>query len=621
MQPLPADLRSVHHDGSARYVSNPTPRLGETVTLRLRTAPDTPIQAIALRTLPDGEQHWTPLRPAATDATCRWWEVDLPVLMPVVTYRFVLHTADGVWTLNGSGLHAHTPTDYADFRLVADYPALAWARRSVFYQIFPDRFSDGDPATNVQTGEWLYRGQPVQARAWDTPPDAANPSLEFYGGDLAGIAARLPYLADLGVNALYLTPIFTAPSVHRYDVTDFAQVDPHLGGNAGLATLRAALDAQAMRLMLDIVPNHCGVLHPWFQAAQADPAAPSREFFYWTGSGPEEYVGWLGVPTLPKLNYASAALRAYMYAGPDSIFRRWLRPPWRIDGWRVDVANMLGHYREARLGPEVTRGIRAAVKAENPEAYLIGENFFDATDQLQGDQYDGNMNYRGFTVPLWEWLHPQPLPRPGFGEGALRPLLSTAGLVDTWTMFRAPVPYALALQQFNLLDSHDTGRIRTLVGGNPALHRLAAAIHLTYPGVPCIYYGDELGLPAADATAARRTMPWDDPAGWDTDLRVFYQTLIALRRNSPALAEGGFQILHTDADTVVYLRDHAAERVIVVAYRGPAARAAEALPVAHGAIPDGTRFTEVLTGVEAVVQAGHLPLPPMTQGAAIWRAG
>ncbi|HUS16703.1 MAG TPA: alpha-amylase family glycosyl hydrolase [Chloroflexia bacterium] len=614
----PSMLTSVHHDGSRLYVSNPCPRFGETVQLRVRLDAAVPVRTIALRTLPDGEQHWTPMTISTQDAGCQWWDVELSVTMPLVTYRFVLHTDVGVWTLNGTGLHAHTPTDHDDFRLIADYEPSAWVRGSVFYQIFPDRFADGDPTSNVQTGEWHYRGKPVVARAWDTLPSHEHASLEFYGGDLAGIQQRLSYLTDLGVNALYLTPIFRAPSVHRYDVTDFEEVDAHLGGNAALVALRGALDAQQMRLLLDIVPNHCGVAHPWFVEAQADPTSPYREYFIWT-SGPDEYVGWLGVRTLPKLNYRSAALREYMYAGPQSIFRRWMRLPFAIDGWRVDVANMIGQYRQTRLGGEVTRGIRAAVKAENPQAYLIGENFFDATEQLQGDQYDGNMNYRGFTVPLWEWLYPQPLPAAGFGNGVLRERLTTADLVATWAAFRAPIPYTIALQQFNLVDSHDTARIHTLAGGRRGLHQLAAAIQLTYPGVPCIYYGDEVGLAAADSIEARRTMPWDE-AGWDHALRVDYQHLIALRRSSPALAEGGFQVLHIGPDTLAYLRDAGSERVILVAYRGEAERAAESLPVADGAIPDGTRFREVLTGAEARVSGGCLPLPAMQQGVFVWQS-
>ena len=537
--------------------------------------------------------------------------------MPVVCYRFVLLTPEGLWHRNAAGMHAHTPTDYADFRLLTDYAAPRWVHRSVFYQIFPDRFADGDPANNVRTGEWTYRGRPTQARTWDERPNQSNPSLEFYGGDLQGIAQRLPYLVDLGVDALYLNPIFTAPSVHRYDVVDYDNVDPHLGGNEALIDLRRALSERDMRLMLDLVPNHCGAEHPWFKAAQADPHSPSAEYFTFTRH-PDEYVSWLGVRSLPKLNYQSEALRERVYGAHDSVFRRWLRPPYSIDAWRVDVANMLGRQGATQLNAEVTRGIRVAVKETNADAYLIGENFFDATAQLQGDMYDGNMHYRGFTVPLWDWLYERPLAHPTITEELVTgTCLPTDALAQSWTAFSAPIPWVITLQQFILIDSHDTARIRTLVSGNDRLHRLAAAVQLTFPGVPCIFYGDEVGLEGEEANTARRTMPWDE-AHWDRDIHDFYRRLIRLRRTSEALATGGFQILHTDADTIVYLRDTADEQIIVVAYRGTEQRPAGSLLVAHGAIADGTRFVELLTGVEAVVANGMLPLPAMEQGPAIW---
>ncbi len=615
MQP-PAFLLSVHHDGSARYVSNPYPALDETVTLRVRTGKDAPIRAILMRTVPDGEQHFTQLKVVSQDQACQWWQVELSVAMPVVSYRFVLVTDQGPWTYNAAGLHPFQPTDYNDFRLVADYAAPRWANTSVFYQIFPDRFADGDPSNNLQPGEQVAGNYAAEARAWDEPPSRTNGSFQFYGGDLPGIVQRLPYLQDLGINALYLNPIFRAPSVHKYDVSDFEQVDPHFGGNTALAALRQALNVHGMRLMLDIVPNHCGVTHPWFQDALADPNSEWGDCFIFTRH--PDYVSWLGVPTLPKLNYRSQALREYMYAGQDSIFRRWLRPPYSIDGWRVDVANMLGQYRATRLNADVTRGIRAAVKAENTEAYLLAENFFDATGQLQGDQYDANMNYRGFTVPVWEWLNEQRIRHPSITEEFLMPTrLSTYGLTHAWQTFRAPIPWVIMLQQFTLIDSHDTARIRSLVGGNERLHRLAAVLQFTYPGIPCIFYGDEVGLEGSDATSARRTMPWNE-AEWDHHLRAFYRQLISLRRSSSALATGGFQMLYGDEDTIAFLRDAEDEQLVVVGYRGEQERSAGSLPVAHGAIADGTHCRELLTGVEAVVQDGHLPLPAMLQGPAIW---
>lgn len=616
-------LKSIHHDGSPRYVCLNHPgelRYGDEVTIRVRTGFDAPVERLLLRTCPDGEQQFVEMQPAQETDVCRWWQAQIQLKMPITGYRFLLFTPDGAWWYNGTGLHQGLPTDAEDFRILAGYIAPTWVRDSVFYQIFPDRFADGDPANNVRTGEFNYRGTPAQARSWGQPPTPGGPEamVEFYGGDLAGIQAHLDDLQELGVNALYLNPIFTAYSNHRYDVTDYDHVDPHLGGNAALAELRRATRQREMRLLLDIVPNHCGVMHPWFQAAVDDPSAPSAEFFTFYNH-PVEYATWLGVSTLPKFNYRSRRLREVMYEGEDAVLRRWLRPPYAVDGWRLDVANMLGRQGSDQIGVEVGQGIRAAVKSENPQAYLLGENFFDASAQLQGNLWDASMNYMGFANPLWYWLdrfsvrqHSQP-----------RHVASTArwpteALVRSWNAYRAAIPWVIARQQFNLLGSHDTARILSVVGGNAALNRLAAGILFTYVGVPCVYYGDEVGL-AGEGSDVRACMPWD-MAVWDSELRSFYRTLIQLRRTSPALIHGGFQVLVIEADTLAYLRDAEDEQLVVVGHRGPAARPSGVLPVWHGAIPDGTEMVEVFSRERRTVSGGYLHLPALETGIQIWQA-
>jgi alpha-glucosidase len=615
---------SIHHDGSSRYVhllnGGADPSLGDEVTLRLRAGLDVPLERLVLRTCPDGEQHLTEMQPEPTPGpACRWWQATLRLTMPLTTYRFLLFTTDGVWWYNGTGLHAHAPTDVEDFRLLAGYAAPAWVRDSVFYQIFPDRFADGDPATNVRDDEYDYHGLRPTARRWGEPPSHGRSALvEFYGGDLPGIVQRLAYLEDLGVNALYLNPIFTAYSNHRYDVINYDEVDPHLGGNAALAALRHATAERGLRYILDIVPNHCGVAHPWFQAAQADPAAPTVEYFTFHHH-PDDYACWLGVRSLPKLNYRSQALRDVIYAGPQAIFRHWLRPPYAADGWRIDVANMLARQGADQLGLEIGRGIRQAVKEENPAAYLLGENFFDGSPQLQGDNWDATMNYAGFMHPVWHWLSRFQVNMPGVPAPwvAAQPW-PTQALADTWQAHRAAIPWAIARQQLNLLGSHDTPRILTVVGGDQARNRLATALLMTAVGVPCIYYGNEIGLGGQDDLEARNCMVWD-AAWWEAELRVFYQTLIRLRRTSPALIEGGFQMLAVEANWLAYLRDAETEQIIVVGNRGPDPRPAGPLPVAAAAIPNGTEFREVFTARSATVSEGYLPLPSLPPGVQIWQ--
>ena len=618
--PDPAYTRSIHHDGSVRYVRPTDPRLGDEVVLRLRAAVDAPIERVLLRTCPDGEQHFVEMPPVGDGPACRWWQASLRMSMPVVSYRFLLFTTDGVWWYHGAGLRRYAPTDAEDFRLLADYAAPMWVRDSVFYQIFPDRFADGDPAHNVRDGEFEYMGEQSHARRWGDPPASKGIAamVEFYGGDLQGIEQRLDYLIDLGVNALYLNPIFTAYSNHRYDVVDYDNVDPHLGGNEALASLRRATAERGMRFILDIVPNHSGVRHPWFQAAQADSSAPTADYFTFYNH-PDDYACWLGVRSLPKLNYRSEALRQAMYAGPQSVFRHWLRPVYAADGWRIDVANMLARQGPDQLGIEVGQGVRRAVKEENPNAYLLGENFFDGSAHLQGDCWDATMNYAGFTHPLWYWLsrfHVRQHDQPRFVASDVH--WPAQALVDSWRAFRAAIPWAIARQQFNLVGSHDTPRIGAVVGGDAALNRLAVGLQMTYVGVPSVYYGDEIGLGGQDEGEARGCMIWDRSA-WDEDLRAFYQTLIKLRRTSPALIDGGFQVLAVEDDFIVYMRDTDEEQIIVVGYRGDNPRPAAPLAVGHGAIPDGAEFVEVFSNQRLSVSGGRLALPDVAKGVQIWR--
>ncbi len=608
----------VHHDGSPRYVVADRFDPGVTVTLRLRTGLEAPIERIFVCTSPDGEQHMEPMRRTGNDAACQWWEADLQLSGLHNRYRFYLLTAEDAWWLTAAGMLRYIPTDASDFNILANYQAPDWVHDSVFYQIFPERFADGDPSNNVRSGEYLCYGRPVVARSWGDRPRSHSESggVEFFGGDLQGIVQRLDYIQELGASALYLTPIFTAPSNHKYDVEDYKQVDRHFGGDAALVELRQALDERGMKLILDMVPNHCGVTNPWFLAAQADPAAPTADFFTFR-QRPDDYVSWLSVRSLPKLNYRSERLREWMYAGEDAIMRYWLRPPFRADGWRLDVANMLARQGESQLEHKVGRGIRRAIKTESPHAYLLGEHSFDGTPQLQGDELDAVMNYRGFSLPLLSWLT-------GFDSyGTWRPELvdpqplPTEALAAQWRAFMSAVPWQIATQQFNLLGSHDTPRIATIVGDDEARVRVAVTLLFTYPGVPSVYYGDEIGLKGGGDPDTRRCMSWD-PREWNADRRVFHQALMKLRRTSPALRRGGYQLLYASGDTLAFQREANEERLIVVARRGNDGLVA--LPVLHAGLPDGIHLRELLTGNEAVVTNGMLlldSLPPV--GAQIWQ--
>jgi len=607
----------LHHDGSSLYVSNPLPAYNEVVTIWLRAPLDAPIRAAFLRSFPDGENHLETMRLEKQEGVCAWWAAELRCTMPSNPYHFKILTDEGAYYYKANGVsHSQSP-DFFDFKLLTDFEAPAWLKNSVFYQIYPDRFYNGDPSTDVPPGAWTRRGYTTSQREWGAPPlhyrEAGN--VDFYGGDLPGITQKIDYLRDLGVNALYLNPIFTSHTNHRYDIMDFYYVDPHLGGNEALVELRQALDRADMRLILDVTPNHCSFEHPWFTAAQHDPDAPSASYFTFY-KRPNEYEAWFGDMSLPKLNYNSPALRDVMYGGQDAILRYWLREPYRIDGWRLDVQNMVGRQGRTQMGNKTGRHMRRAIKAENPQAYLMGENFHDATGHLQGNELDAIMNYQGFNIPARRWLGGYDY-LAEFNSAAMDgALMSAEAMAGQWQNYRAAIPWAVVEMQFNQLCSHDTARILYVVKGDKALQKLGVALLLTYPGVPCVYYGDEIGLDGAPDPDNRRCMPWDESA-WDHDLRGFYQRLIALRRTAPALIEGGYQTLHADGGLIAYQRQAREQQLVIVGYRGPGALPQASIPVRHGGIADGATLTDLLSGQRFTVANGALDLRGLTLGAAL----
>jgi alpha-glucosidase len=260
--------------------------------------------------------------------------------------------------------------------------------------------------------------------------------------------------------------------------------------------------------------------------------------------------------------------------------------------------------------------VRRAVKSDAPQTYIFGEHFFDGTPHLQGDELDATMNYQGFTVPLWRWLSGREIDFDHMPPGIDPVRVSAESLVEQWNMYRAAIPWAVMAQQFNLLDSHDTPRILDKVNGDKALIKLAAALLMTYPGVPCVYYGDEIGLPGGRDPDNRRCMPWNERE-WDTDLRAHYQKLIGLRRVAPALQHGGYQELFASDGLLAFQRQSAEQRLIVVGYRGPGLLATALIPVWHSGVRDGARLIDLLGNGEFVVENGAIRLNGLAHGTAL----
>lgn len=262
---------------------------------------------------------------------------------------------------------------------------------------------------------------------------------------------------------------------------------------------------------------------------------------------------------------------------------------------------------------KVSRQIRRAVKGDNPQAYLFGEHFFDATPHLQGDELDAVMNYAGFNTPTWRWLNGYESASDTRPELADRSLYPSEAYAEQLGRYRTAVPWAITRQQFNQLCSHDTSRILRILGGDKNLLRLAVALLMTYPGVPCIYYGDEIGMDGGRDPDNRRTMSWDTNS-WDKDLRSYYQRLIQFRRTAHALIEGGFQMLHAGGGLIAFQRQSTEQRIIFVGYRGPETLGQVDIPVWHGGIKDGTTFVDFLGGSPFTVHNGKLSFNELFKG-------
>ncbi|MCU1546509.1 MAG: glycoside hydrolase family 13 protein [Homoserinimonas sp.] len=591
-----------HHDGSPLYVSTQSPALGEAVAVRVRVPRGFgPVAAVFTRSNPNREPRFSTASIIASTDGWDWWQARVDVENPVHGYRFLLVLEGGAqqW-LNAAGLHDLETLDSEDFKLVAHEAPPEWVRSSVMYQIFPDRFARSDAADARPTPGWAIPAD------WSDDVDVREPGRahQFYGGDLDGIIQRLGHLHNLGVNLIYLTPFFPGGSNHRYDASSFDRVDPLLGGDDALIRLVEAAHARGMRVIGDLTSNHSGDRHEWFRAAHGNPAAVESNFYHWKDEGNTAYESWLGVPSLPKLNWNSVEVRRRFIDGPDSVVGKWLQPPYNLDGWRIDVANMTGRLGEEDLNEQVRRTIRRTMLRVNPDTILLGESTNDASIDFQGDAWHGAMTYPNFTRPVWGWLCEPGSPAGGgigFARGQV-PSYTGVQLVAAHTRFTAGFPWRVRLGNMNALDTHDTPRFRT--SARPGTVPVAFGLSVTLPGIPVIFAGDELGLTGVDGEHSRTPMPWAADADETISL---YSQLIHLRTGHPALNGGGIRWLHVAADVLVFVREAEEECVLVVAAREDFDVELEEGVTGERLFGDACLNGNRLTGAGPSFSAFHLP--------------
>lgn len=551
-----------HHDGSELYVSNRAPKLGEKITLKIRVPKKDPAKELYIRILQDGEPVTYPLKKSKTSKHETWWQTGVEIVSPLTNYRFLLRNGNQFRWLNAAGVFHRDVVDHFDFKITAHHDAPSWLRNAVFYQIFPDRFAKSGVARTLP--EWAI------PRQWNETPalKQREVSQEFYGGDFRGVEEKLNHLSSLGVNAIYFTPIFASRSNHRYDASSFEEADPLLGGDKDLISLRKSAEKNGIRVMSDLTTNHCGLGHPWIQEALSNPRSEKREFFYWTKKSQWGYVGWWNVQSLPKLNFSSKKLRELIWEGRNSIVRRWLTEPYGMSGWRIDVGNMTGRYYGDNFNREIAIGIRNAMHEVNPETWLVAENADFFAEDLDGFGWHGTMNYNGFTKPIWYWLNGEDEKvRDSFGMPAPLPKIDGKAMSEMMQQFAAGIPWRSLIASMILLGSHDRARFHTVVKKDIQKNVAGVTLLMSYPGVPSIFAGDELGLEGYWGENGRRTIDWDHPEKWNSELLFDYMELIKIRKKSHALAHGGIRWIHVSNDSIAYLRESKKESVLVYVAR------------------------------------------------------
>jgi len=605
-------------DGTSDYVIPAEPGIHEKVRLRFRTARDD-AQEVCL--ISGGEA--LQMQKISSGEVFDYYETEVQLTDTMFVYYFRIKSESEELCYHRCGVSEH-PVEYYNFRIMPGFSTPAWAKGAVMYQIFVDRFCNGDPSNDVEDGEYVYIGEPVcKVKDWNEFPEAMD-IRRFHGGDLQGVLDKLDYLEELGVEVIYFNPLFVSPSNHKYDIQDYDYIDPHYGviiedggevlpegekdntratkyqkrtgdirnleaSNRLFAKLVEEMHTRGMRVILDGVFNHCGSFNKWMdreriyepqpeyeKGAYVSAQSPYRDFFHFFDEREEawpynkNYDGWWGHDTLPKLNYEdSPTLEEYIL----NIGKKWVSPPYNADGWRLDVAADLGYSNE--YNHIFWENFRKAVKSANPQALILAEHYGDPGEWLQGDEWDSVMNYDAFMEPLTWFLTGMEK----HSDERRTDLWGNAdNFVNTMNHFMASMLTPSLQVAMNELSNHDHSRFLTRTnhivgrvaqlgskaaeeGINLAVMREAVAVQMTWVGAPTVYYGDEAGVCGFTDPDSRRTYPWGQE---NRELVEFHKEMIRIHKREKPLRTGSLKMLSWSSNVLAYARFQEGEQIIVV---------------------------------------------------------
>jgi alpha-glucosidase len=615
----------LYSDQTALYMNPTQPGSGNAVTVKLRTfTGDITSANVKYYDTACSCYNWIGMSWAAHDVTGTFdiWQATIPASASTKYYRFQINDGTATAWLNQAGITSTEPSS-GDFWIVPGFSLPAWAYSGVGYQIFPDRFYNGDPTNDVTSGAWTYCTSatscyPTLQQAWGNLPENPQHGRDFFGGDLNGVQQKIDsYLKQtLGVTVLYLNPIFQSPSNHHYDTQDYTQVDPHFGGNSAynqmVATAHSTTDYSGdyrMNVVLDGVFNHSSDWNQWFNhygpyttlGAYQSQSSQWYTYYDFPNGWPNGYCAWGGYATLPKLDYANQNLLSTVITGPNSVARTWVSGTYAADGWRLDVANELGDACSATNNDLHWQQFRTAVKGANPNALIIGEYWGKPTEWLHGNEWDGTMNYNGFNTPVSEFITQQDLH--GNATGYMAPSAFGNWLFGTL----GDNPWWSENVMWNELGTHDTMRFLTRAGNNVGELNEAIVIQMTWMGMPMLYYGDEIGMQGGNDPDNRRTFDWNS-ADWNNSVLGRYQTLISLRKSVTALQTGSVRRLVVDDTNNVfaYGRWDATHQVAVLVNNDPSNWQQITVPVYQMSVPNGAIMTDQLHGTQYTVSNGTI---------------
>lgn len=646
--------QALFSDGTAFYRNPSEPDCFEEVHLRFRTGRENVDEVI----LVFDEQRYT-MQKVANDKMFDYYEYTVKLGDSRVEYYFEVHSGHMVCYFNSVGV-CSSVENYYNFSITPSFQTPDWAKGAIIYQIFVDRFYNGDRSNDVETDEYFYIGEGTHKNSdWMKYPREMD-VREFYGGDIAGVMQKLDYLQDLGVEAIYLNPIFVSPSNHKYDIQDYDYIDPHFGrivkndgenlqrdenGNLIIhdpehpnkdatryicrVTDKENLEAsnqlfiefveevhrRGMKVILDGVFNHCGSFNKWLdreciyedapgyeKGAFVSKDSPYRTFFKFredTWPYNVNYDGWWGHDTLPKLNYEESP-KLYEYI--MRIARKWVSPPYNVDGWRLDVAADLG--QTAEYNHHFWHEFRRNVKEANPNAIVLAEHYGDPTEWLKGDQWDTVMNYDAFMEPLTWFLtgvekHSDEYRGDLIGNadaffGSMRHYMTRFNTQSLQVAMNELSNHDHS--RFLTRTNHQVGRISSRgadaanEGVNKNLFRMAVLMQMTWPGAPTIYYGDEAGLCGWTDPDSRRAYPWGHE---DEELIQYHKELIRIHKEHQVMRTGSILFLFGEYQCISYGRFDDNEHIVVAINISQDTRHME-IPVWRLGVTQPTRMARVI---------------------------